>query len=247
MYSHSIVCGSGVIGEIHLQRKDGGWWWWWGIRLKYEWVKRCWKRLPRVLWTTRGSNQSILRETNPEYSLEELMLKLQYFHDLMERTHSLENTLMLGKIEGKRRRGPQRTRRLMASVMRCTLTWESFRRWWGTGRPGVLQSTGLQRDMTGQLNSNKRWWTWMTSLFQPCQPLQPLSSATASLKWRNFFSLTSLLTLKHSYMLHFCLKSVFHWTLSCLCPHIIMLGNLLPLTPQIKFNSERPSLHLRPT
>ena len=59
----------------------------------------------RVPWTARGSNQSILKEINPEYSLEKLKLKLQYFGHLMPRTESLENTLMLGKIEGKRRRG----------------------------------------------------------------------------------------------------------------------------------------------
>ena len=57
----------------------------------------------RVLWTTRRSNQSILKEISPEYSLERLMLKLQYFGHLMQRTDSLEKTLMLGKIEGKRR------------------------------------------------------------------------------------------------------------------------------------------------
>ena len=69
-----------------------------------------WKRLLRVPWTTRRSNQSILKETNPEYSLEGLMLKLklQYFGHLMQRVHSLEKTLMLGKIEGRRRRGQQR-------------------------------------------------------------------------------------------------------------------------------------------
>ena len=60
----------------------------------------------------RRSNQSILKETNPEYSLEGLMLKLQYFGHLMRRVDSLEKTLMLGKIEGRRRRGPQRMRRL---------------------------------------------------------------------------------------------------------------------------------------
>ena len=64
----------------------------------------------RVPWTTRRSNQSILKEINPEYSLGELLLKLQYFHHLMETTHSLEKTLMLGKIEGRRRRGHQRMR-----------------------------------------------------------------------------------------------------------------------------------------
>ena len=65
----------------------------------------CWRRLLRVPWTARKSNQSILKEINPEDSLEELMLKLQYFGHLMQRANSLEKTLMLGKTEGKRRRG----------------------------------------------------------------------------------------------------------------------------------------------
>ena len=72
----------------------------------------CCRRLLRVPWTARRSNQSILKEIRPEYSLEGLMLKLklQYFGHLMQRTDSLEKTLMLGKIEGKRRRGRQRMR-----------------------------------------------------------------------------------------------------------------------------------------
>ena len=72
----------------------------------------CWRRLLRVPWTTRRSNQSILEELSPEYSLEGLMLKLklQYFGHLMQRTDSLEKTLMLGKIEGGKRRGLQRMR-----------------------------------------------------------------------------------------------------------------------------------------
>ena len=67
----------------------------------------CWRRLLRVRWTARRSNQSILKEISPEYSLEGLMLKLkrQYFGHLMQRTDSLEKTSMLGKIEGRRRRG----------------------------------------------------------------------------------------------------------------------------------------------
>ena len=67
----------------------------------------CWRRLLRVPWTARKSNQFILKEISPEYSLEGLMLKLklQYFGHLMQRTDSLEKTLMLGKIEGRRRRG----------------------------------------------------------------------------------------------------------------------------------------------
>ena len=72
----------------------------------------CWRRFLRVPWTARRSNQSILKEISPEYSLEGLMLKLklQYFGHLMRRTDSLEKTLMLGKMEGRRRRGQQRMR-----------------------------------------------------------------------------------------------------------------------------------------
>ena len=74
----------------------------------------CWRRLLRVPWTARKSNQSILKEISPEYSLEGLMLKLklQYFGHLMQGTDSLEKSLMMGKIEGRRRRGQQRMRRL---------------------------------------------------------------------------------------------------------------------------------------
>ena len=72
----------------------------------------CWKRFLRVCWTARTSNQSILKEISPEYSLEGLMLKLklQYFGHLIQRTDSFEKTQMLGKIQGRRRRGQQRMR-----------------------------------------------------------------------------------------------------------------------------------------
>ena len=70
----------------------------------------CWRGLLRVPWSARRSNQSILKEISPEYSLEALKLKLQYFGHLMRRTDSFEKTLMLGKIEGRRRRGQQRMR-----------------------------------------------------------------------------------------------------------------------------------------
>ena len=106
----------------------------------------CQRRLLGVSWTAR-SNQSILREISSEYSLEGLMLKLklQCFGHLMQRTDSLEKTLMLGKIEGRRRRGRQRTRWLMASPTQWTWVWASSGRWWRTGKPGVLQSMGSQR------------------------------------------------------------------------------------------------------
>ena len=90
----------------------------------------CWRRLLRTPWTARRSNQSILKEINPEYSLERLILKLQlqYFGHLMRKADSLEKTLMLGKIEGKRRRGQQRMRRLddIADSMDMSLSklWE---------------------------------------------------------------------------------------------------------------------------
>ena len=72
----------------------------------------CWRRLLRVPWIARRSNQSILKEISPEYSLEGLMLKLQYFGHLMQRANSLEKAMMLGKTEGVRRRGWQRMRSL---------------------------------------------------------------------------------------------------------------------------------------
>ena len=81
----------------------------WGIDAFILW---CWRRLLRAPWTARRSNQSILKEINPEYSLEGLVLnlRLQYFGHLMQRSDSLEKTLMLGQTEGKRRRGHKRMR-----------------------------------------------------------------------------------------------------------------------------------------
>ena len=107
----------------------------------------CWRRLSRIPWTARRSNQSILKEINPEYSLEGLMvkLKLQYFGHLMGRVNSLEKTLMLGKIEGRRRRGWQRMRYWMASPTQWTWVCANFQRHWRTGKPGMLQFMVLQR------------------------------------------------------------------------------------------------------
>ena len=112
----------------------------------------CWRRLFRVLWTARRSNQSILKEISPGCSLEELILKLklQYFGHLMQRAGSFEKTLMLGKFKGRRRRGWQRIR-WMASTSQWTWAWASSESWWMTGKPGVLQSVGSQ-SWTEQLN-----------------------------------------------------------------------------------------------
>ena len=122
----------------------------------------CWRRLLRVPWTARRSNQSTLKEISPEYSLEGLMmkLKLQYFGHLMGRTDSLEKTLILGKIEGRRKRDDRGWDGWMASPTQWTWVWASCGSWWWTGKPGVLQSMGSQRAVHD----------WVTELTQPWGP-----------------------------------------------------------------------------
>ena len=107
---------------------------------------RYWRRLLRVPWMARRSNQSTLKEISPGCSLEGLMLKLnrQSSGHLIRRTDSLEKTLMLGKIEGRRRRGQQRMRKLNGITDSMAWVWASSESWWWAGKPGVLQSMGLQ-------------------------------------------------------------------------------------------------------
>ena len=126
----------------------------------------CWRRLLRVPWTERRSSQSILKDINPEYSLEGLMLKLklQYFGHLMWRANSFENTLMLGKIEGGRRRGWQKRRCLDGITYSMDMSWVNSWHWWWTGRPGMLQSVRLQRaghDWATELNWISYWRVYM--------------------------------------------------------------------------------------
>ena len=117
----------------------------------------CWRRLLRVPWTARISNQSILKEVSPGCSLEGLMLKLklQYFGHLMWRSDSFEKTLMLGKIGGRRRRGWQRMKWLDGITDLMDMGLVDSGSWWCTGRPGVLQFMGSQRvrhDWATELN-----------------------------------------------------------------------------------------------
>ena len=138
----------------------------WELDYKESWAQKNWCFWTVVLetvvgllrdpWTASKSNKSILKEISSECSLEGLMLKLklQYFGHLMWRADSFEKTLMLGKIEGKRR-GQQRIRWLDGITYSVDMSWVNSGSWWWTGRPGMLQFMGLQRvghDWATELN-----------------------------------------------------------------------------------------------
>ena len=126
--------------------------WMWELDHKEGWAPKndafelwCWRRLLRIPWTARRSNQPILKKISPEYSLEGLLLKLQYFGHLMWRAHSLKKTLMLRKIEVKRRRGQQRMRCLVSITGSVDVNLSKLQKIWRTEEADMLQSMGLQR------------------------------------------------------------------------------------------------------
>ena len=136
-YSQNYGFSSSHVQMWELNHKEG-WaqknWYFWTVVLENSWVP----------WTA-SSNQSILKEINSEYSLEGLMLKLQYFGHLMRRANSLKKTLLLRKIEGSRSRGQQRMRCLDVITNSVLMNWTNSGRQWRMVKPGVLQSMGSQR------------------------------------------------------------------------------------------------------
>ena len=139
----------------------------WDLDYKESWVPKnwcfwtwCWKRLLKVPWTAR-SNQSILKEINPEYSLEGLMLKLkcQYSGHLMWRTDSMEKTLMLERLKAGGEGDDRGWDGWMVSPMWWTWVWVNSRSWWWTRKPGVLQSESM-----GSQRIKHNWVTELINL-----------------------------------------------------------------------------------
>ena len=144
------VCESWTVKKAERQKTDAFELW-------------CWRRLLRVPWTARRSNQSILKEISPGCSLEGLMLKLklQYFGHFMWRVDSLEKSLMLRGIGG-RRRGWHGWDGWMASLTWWTWVWVNSQSWWWPGRAGMLRFMGLQR-VEHHWATELNWTEWQSS------------------------------------------------------------------------------------
>ena len=181
-------------------------------------------------WPARRSHQSILKEISPEYSLEELMLKvkLQYFAHLMETPDSLEKTLMLGKIEGGKRRGWQRMKWLPGITDSMDMSLSKLWSWWRTGKPGVLQSMRLQRfgyDWATELNwdheESKSPRRILMSVEEVCRAGQAVPQFTEAFNWLdeahlNYGRQSALLQI--------------HWL------NVNLIQNTLTETPRIMFD-----------
>ena len=159
----------------------------------------CWRRLLRVLWTARRSNQSILKEISPEYSLEGLMVKLKFqsFGHLMWRTDSSGKTLMLGRLKAGGEGNNREWDGWMASLTQWTWVWVNSGSWWWTGRPGMLwfmESHRVRHDWVSELN-------WMSIPIQMtwCILLLTLNIYICSL---NILLVKNLSHLIPSYLFH---------------------------------------------
>ena len=141
-YSESYGFSTSHVQMWELDHKEG-----WALKNWSFWTVVLEKTLENPLDFGEIKAVSILKEIKPEYSLEGLMLKLklQYFGHLMWRVNSLENTLMLWRIEGRREEDNRGWDGWMASLTQWTWVWASSRRWWRTGKSGMLQSMGSQR------------------------------------------------------------------------------------------------------
>ena len=180
----------------------------------------CWRRLLRVPWTARRSNQSILKEISPEHSLEGLMLKLklQYFDHMMWRIYSLEKTLRLGKIEGGRRRGWQRTRWLDGITDSMDMNFGELRELVMDGRPGICSPWGQKKSDTSEwLN----WTDWIT--------VDNISSEPG----KDFVAVKVYLSGHVGIFVPLCLNSKVHGR--NLLQGVLTVGSLLSPAPLFKF------------